>query len=71
MTPHEQYFRARTLPREAAHRAVPREDARWIRPVFRPPPLEVNPSVSEIRYLGTIQRSDASALPPRDSEAAR
>jgi len=71
MTPHEQNFRARTLPREAAHRAVPREDARWIRPVFRPPPLEVNPTVSEIPYLGTIQRTDACGRPPRDSTAER
>jgi hypothetical protein len=71
MTPHEQNFRARTLPREAALRAVPREDARWIRPVFRPPPLEVNPFVSEVPYLGTIQRSAASALSPRESAWAR
>jgi hypothetical protein len=71
MTPHEQNFRARPLPREAAPRAVPREDARWIRPVFRPPPLDVNPFVSEVPYLGTIQRTDALVFSHRESAFAR
>jgi hypothetical protein len=71
MTPQEQNFRARALPGETATKAVPREDARWIRPVFRPPPLEIIPALQEIPYLGTIQRIDSWGLSSRDSALAR
>jgi len=71
MTPHEHYFRARPLPREAAARAVPREDARWIRPVFRPPPLDIVPAIFEVPYLGTIQRTEPWLPSPRDNAVAR
>ena len=67
MTPQMLHLRARPLPHEiAAVRSIPREDARWIRPVFRPPPLQVNPGRPDFRYLGTIQRTEPWALPARD-----
>jgi hypothetical protein len=72
MTPQAIHFRARPLPHEIAEvRSVPREDARWIRPTFRPPPLEVNPAVPVMAYWSTIQRTEPWALASRDSASAR
>jgi hypothetical protein len=53
--------------RTAAIRATQREDAIWNRPVFRPPPLEVQPIRPELPYLGTIQRIEPWAPWPRES----
>jgi len=72
MTKQAQNFQARphsTL--KAAVRAVPREDAIWSRPVFRPPPLDVSLSRPEMPYLGTIQRTEPWAPWPRASTPSR
>jgi len=66
-TPHAITFRARP-PQEvpAAISAIPREDARWIRPTFRPPPLQiVTPSLVAFGYSGTTQRTEPWASLPR------
>ena len=71
MTLQNHSFHSRILDKEVAGRAVPREDARWIRPVFRPPPLDVNPVRPELPYLDTIQRSELLARFFRDSVVSR
>lgn len=68
MTPIDHRFYDKPVAREMAS-AVPREDARWIRPTFRPPPLNIVPTPSELPYLGTIQRMDPR--PSADSASAR
>jgi hypothetical protein len=71
MTPQDQIFRAPPLVREVAARATPREDARWARPVFRPPPLTVQPARPQLAYSDTIHRTELSAPLAQDSSDAR
>jgi hypothetical protein len=72
MTQQPQQSQARPLrSRMAAIRATPREDAIWNRPVFRPPPLEVQPARPELPYLDTIQRTELWAPWPRESTPCR
>ena len=66
MTPQLPLFRVRPLGTEPAARALPREDARWVRPTFRPPPLEeILPIQDLAAYLGTDQRTQPFAAPAR------
>jgi hypothetical protein len=59
MTPQLPLFRVRPLGTDPAARALPREDARWVRPTFRPPPLEEILPIQDLgSYLGTIQRTE-------------
>ena len=70
MTPQPQTFRPRAQPADrAGTRAAPREDARWHRPVFRPPPLDVQPALPELPYLGEIHRTEHSASFPDSAPA--
>lgn len=71
MTPQDQHFRAPPLINEVAARAVPREDARWVRPVFRPPPLTAKPARPQLAYSDTIHRTELSASLTRESPEAR
>lgn len=71
MTPQDQLFRAPPNSTEVAARAVPREDARWVRPVFRPPPLSVNPARPQLAYSDTIHRTELRASLPGESAEAR
>jgi hypothetical protein len=71
MTPKDQSFRARPLATEVAARAIPREDARWVRPVFRPPPLTVKPARPEMPYPDATQRTEPTASSVRASSLAR
>jgi len=66
-SPHAITFRARPLPDLPAviSSTLPREDARWIRPTFRPPPLVVTPNLESFGYSGTIQRTEPWASAPR------
>ncbi len=62
MTPQATTLPARVLQKEtSAPRAVPREDSRWTRPIFRPPPLVVHPARLEFPYSGTIHRTELLA----------
>jgi hypothetical protein len=71
MTPQDQLFHAPPLIREVAARAIPREDARWDRPVFRPPPLTVNPARPQLAYSDTIHRTELMASLATGSSEAR
>ena len=72
MTPYAPTFRARPLTAEnATARVTPREDASWTRHIFRPPPLDVQPTGLDLRHLGTIHRTEPWACWPRSSAAAR
>jgi len=71
MTPQDQIFRTPPIATEVAARAVPREDARWGRPVFRPPPLTVKPARPQLAYSDTIHRTELSAPLAQDSSEAR
>jgi hypothetical protein len=73
MTPHAPtHYRARPWPEQVATvRVVPREDAMWSRPVFRPPPLQVLAIQPELPYSGTTQRSEPWAAWPRPSTPSR
>ena len=72
MTPkQDQLFRAPPLAIEVAARAVPREDARWVRPVFRPPPLSVSTPRPQLAYSDTIHRTELMASIARASAPAR
>ena len=71
MTPNPQHFRPQPLPQEIAEvRAVAREDARWVRPVFRPPPLRVQPVRPDWPYVD-IQRTEPWAPLPRENALPR
>ena len=66
MTPHATTFRARPLQEvPAAISAVPRENASWVRPTFRPPPLVVLTAFSFAGYSATTQRTVPWAASPR------
>jgi len=60
-TPHAVSFRARPLLTDPVAIYAPytphREDARWYRPTFRPPPLDVQPVAPVLPYSDTIQRT--------------
>jgi hypothetical protein len=71
MTPQDPHFRAPPIIKEVAARAVPREDARWVRPVFRPPPLSVNPAGPQLAYSDTIHRTELRAFLSGESAEAR
>lgn len=72
MTPQATLFRSRALRREPAVASVtPREDARWTRPIFRPPPLDVHPTRPEFPYSGTIHRTELLSGKPGQNSAAR
>jgi hypothetical protein len=70
--PHTTGPRAQPLDR-ASVRETPREDARWYRPVFRPPPLDVEPrpEFSDLgtSYVGFVQRTELSAPAPAKTPA--
>jgi len=72
MTKQAQTQRAPAQPIDrAVARAVPREDAAWSRPVFRPPPLDVRPALPEIPYLDATSRTEPWAPWPRASASPR
>jgi hypothetical protein len=72
MTPHANIFRARPLHSDtAAISAIPREDATWTRPIFRPPPLDVQPFRPVFGYSGTTHRTEPWATWSRQSAVAR
>jgi uncharacterized iron-regulated membrane protein len=72
MTPQAHTFQARPQPDEAAEvRVIPREDAIWSRPVFRPPPLQILAVQPELPYSGTTQRTEPWAAWPRASAPAK
>jgi hypothetical protein len=72
MTPHTATFRARPLLKQtAATRATPREDARWVRPTFRPPPLDIQPVPDVLSYLETTHRTEPWAGSSRHSVFAK
>jgi len=72
MTKQAQTQRAHPLSTlRAATRVVPREDAAWSRPIFRPPPLDVAPARPEIPYLDAAPRTEPWAPWPRESASLR
>ena len=71
MTLQEQFVRAWPKATEEATGVVLREDARWARPIFRPPPLTVNPARPQIAYSDTIHRTELMAPLARASSEPR
>ena len=74
MTPQPQTSGPRAQPLDRAGvRKTPREDARWYRPVFRPPPLDVDPHPEApdlgTTYVGFVQRTELSAALPAKTSA--
>jgi hypothetical protein len=67
MTLHAHTFRARQTTVDTGARAIPREDARWVRPTFRPPPLDIQPVRPEMSHLGATQRTEPWAPPLKAS----
>jgi hypothetical protein len=72
MTPYAPNTHARPHPSEVAViRSVPRVDDTWMRPIFKAPPLNVQPSRELLAYSGTTQRTEPWASWPRRSMFAR
>jgi hypothetical protein len=72
MTPYAPFTHARPqLSEPAAIRSVPRQDPMWTRPIFRPPPLDIQPAGAVLAYSGTTQRTEPWAAWPRQSALAR
>jgi hypothetical protein len=71
MTPNAHSVFARPqVSQTAADGAVRREDATWTRPIFRPPPLEIQLARDHFAYSGTTQRTEPWATWPRQSAPA-
>jgi hypothetical protein len=71
MTPqHSDIQRPRPLT-SAGHRAVPRADARWDRPIFRPPPLLVSPAKPVLPHSVASHLTDPQARADFASRGAR